>query len=319
MTQKTSDSRTASYHGAPLPVAWQLLGSHVDSLRRSFETSRLVLEFLHKMLCNAAIANNLISLNYRIDTFHTTLQFRLDTLRIDCPAAWYRSVSLDHAGPFQTKILVYPVFSHNAELPWEQVQNDLARRWRAGATLDNIKDKLPSLWQELLAINALLASVSESSRTVGIDFEQKVHRSESSISPDLDPIINEAREIFISIRRKCDLAFETLMAKCFQFWKISRNQQRSQTEAERIRAEFSKKRQHGATSKQSPLHGSLQYLGFRELPAADELKSRYLTLAKRYHPDRPGGKEESFKKLSESYRCVVKALKASKQPSSSRA
>lgn len=47
---------------------------------------------------------------------------------------------------------------------------------------------------------------------------------------------------------------------------------------------------------------ALLFLGFETYPSLAELRSRYLALAKKLHPDTSRGDHESFKRLSRYYR-----------------
>ena len=71
-------------------------------------------------------------------------------------------------------------------------------------------------------------------------------------------------------------------------------------EQSRRRNEASQQRA-GAVFKTSRDIEALRYFGFSDFPAADELRRKYLELAKRYHPDAGSGHEEKFKTLSRVY------------------
>ena len=54
---------------------------------------------------------------------------------------------------------------------------------------------------------------------------------------------------------------------------------------------------------------ALEFMEFENYPDPLQLKKRYHALARKYHPDSPGGNEEEFKKLGSFYNYLVECLK----------
>ena len=87
-----------------------------------------------------------------------------------------------------------------------------------------------------------------------------------------------------------------------------------------MREEFKRRRQTASTT--APQHGvrhlsgadidALRFMGFEEVPAPELLRQRYIVLAKQYHPDRHGGNENAFKRLSSAYSHLINRLDLTK-------
>ena len=52
----------------------------------------------------------------------------------------------------------------------------------------------------------------------------------------------------------------------------------------------------------------MNFMGFSSMPDKNGLKKKYRLLAKKYHPDCPGGSAEMFKKLSEAFREIARNI-----------
>ena len=61
------------------------------------------------------------------------------------------------------------------------------------------------------------------------------------------------------------------------------------------------RRRHHAQSARGRDREALDVFGFVDYPTHDELRRRYLELAKKLHPDAVGGSDDEFKHLSKAY------------------
>ena len=55
------------------------------------------------------------------------------------------------------------------------------------------------------------------------------------------------------------------------------------------------------TSEVEEIEEALEILGLPKMVTAEEVKHRYRELAKRYHPDRPGGEAERMERIQRAY------------------
>jgi len=79
------------------------------------------------------------------------------------------------------------------------------------------------------------------------------------------------------------------------------HRRRNRQDAQQTRDQFAERRKSATKQPRTPGDAqALSFMGFEEFPTSEELRKRYLTLAKQMHPDH-GGHEDSFKLLTKAY------------------
>jgi hypothetical protein len=131
-------------------------------------------------------------------------------------------------------------------------------------------------------------------------------------------LINVRNEIS-AIRFRLDGCFSQLMETSVRFWDYQKKHapeaeqpsRRSQSNpaADSVREEMRKRRATNQTHFLTPVDlNALKFMGFKDLPNQVELRQRYIELAKKLHPDRFGGEDQSFKQLSISYNHLLERV-----------
>lgn len=252
-------------------------------------------------------------LSLRIKALENTLRFRLGILHPERPMAWFRAPATTTTGPFASALLDEPVLGPYDLGDVEQIKTDLNLMWQERrATPLPFQSDGPSLWRTLLSLNAELHSLMQ----LPAPYE---HLSLAALPENL-PVKLESRALrafLLNVRNELVTARDRLIdchgalrKKCEELWAVQattepRTQRRrgqTQAHAESVREELRRRRESrwrllltGADQR------ALKCLGFDELPPADTLRRRYLELAKKLHPDRPGGDDHAFKEIASAY------------------
>jgi hypothetical protein len=247
------------------------------------------------------------------------LRFRLGILRPERPGAWFRAPAATSTGPFASAVIEAPVFALYDPSETEAVSKQLLDLWHARAAGPlPFKEATPNLWGSLLELNAAWTALVKVP-------EPFAHLSLAELPDGLPKAIDSralrafllnVRSEVLSTRARLDQAFDELRRASERFWTYQIEQERrfrgrhGGTErprvnptADSVREEFKRRRQ--TTAVLPPLSSgdreAMRFMGFDDVPTSDALRQRYLSMAKRLHPDREGGSDTAFKMLSSAY------------------
>lgn len=260
----------------------------------------------------------LTQLAQRVKILGQTLDFRLGILAPDRPQAWFRPPAATSSGPFASTLLPEPVFAGDEIWNVDQLVSEITTSWesRSISNLTQIGEG-PSLWRTLLTLNRDLEAICSLPEPYG---ELRLDTLPDGLTISLESrplrafLLNVRQEI-ITTREKIDDCKNRLWAASEPFWETQRKSQAGQrprgrvygngpgAAADRTREEFRQRRTRTlrAVFLAPADMQALQFMGFEELPSQTELRQRYLSMAKKLHPDRQGGRDEGFKLLSTAY------------------
>jgi hypothetical protein len=103
----------------------------------------------------------------------------------------------------------------------------------------------------------------------------------------------------MTVRDRLNICFNQLWSACERFWV-----QQQKTLDEQKRKQNQQSSQQRRSTEAVLLHSdieALRFMGFIARPSQENLRKRYLELAKTLHPDVNGGKDDSFKMLGKAY------------------
>lgn len=268
-----------------------------------------------------------------------TLSFRLGILNPEREAAWFRQPLSRSAGPFASSILTEPVFAPYDFDRQGEVRTRIRQAWNKHIVGDiPFSADISCLWKTLLKLNADL----EQAVILSQPFEElRLDAMPDGLPSDLESAALRAflinvRNTIQQNRRRLDDCFRTLWGASEQFWdaqsKVRAKKSgassarptstttsfrdskdsgaprgfRASDGAQEMRDEFRRRRQsRGFVSHSRGMREALTYMGFEEMPTAEILRKRYLTLARKFHPDCEGGSDDAFKNLSKAYDLIA--------------
>ncbi len=281
-------------------------------------------------------------LSQKIKGLENTLKFRLGILRPERPQAWFRAPAATSTGPFSATLIDEPVFASFDPWDADKVKRELYALWTARRAKGlPFKDDGGCLWKTLLTFNADYKRL--------VDLPAPFHAFTLETLPDTLPVHLDSRALRAFLlnvrnevrgaRERLDLCFRQLREASERFWAFqlehgatepspqrpfghtgaSQHRGPSNPQADSMREEFKRRREktHQSQSQgaRAILSGNdldaLRFLGFEDYPALEALRQRYLQLAKQYHPDRNGGNESAFKRLSSAYAHLMSRIEVS--------
>lgn len=259
----------------------------------------------------------LTSFGQKLKVLEVAIRSRVGILPPDRPQAWFRAPVVQEGGPFSPKISPIAVIGNYPTEQVSRVRETIDFAWKQ-RTIENLPFSLDpkNLWGELLTMNAKLKQLIELPEPFQsanfIDFSSALPRelASESLAAFLGNVSNEAK----LLNSRLESAYQALRALTEKLWtyqeKVVTNfrsggSAHSGDNAKQMRDEFKRRRhdpsasiyREGLTRKDLE---SLQSMGFSDFPDPQALRSRYIELAKRYHPDR-GGDETVFKDLTQAY------------------
>ena len=268
-------------------------------------------------------------LSGRLAVFSNTLKFRLGLLAPERTGAWFRDAMRCTGGPFPQQILADPVF--NAFHPTST--HAVATKIRASFAARKVEE-IPFLKQESCLWLTLLELNREWDELCRIQVAGETYRLD--ILPDglpaplcsqtLHTFLQNVRAALLQARSSLDESYWGLWHASEQFFKhmdllASQQQQQQQKQqktkttnpkgADDLRESMRHRRAHLVKQRTLSIkeRRALEFMQFDAYPDALQLKKRYYTLARKYHPDSPSGNEEEFKKLGMFYNYLVECLK----------
>jgi DnaJ domain len=269
----------------------------------------------------------LTHLAQKVKILGQTLDFRLGILAPDRPQAWFRPPAATSSGPFASALLPEPVFSGEEIWNVENLVSEIATAWESKSisSLTQVGDG-PSLWRTLLTLNSELEGICTLPEPYS-GFRLDILPDGLTLPLESRPLrafLLNVRQEIISVREKLDDCKKRLWAASEPFWEAQKKSQASQrfrsrvygsggaASAERAREEFRQRRTRTlrAVFLAPADMQAMQFMGFEELPSQTELRQRYLTMAKKLHPDRQDGRDENFKILSSAYERLLARVQA---------
>ncbi len=242
------------------------------------------------------------------EKFQKTLELRLPLLDYKRKDSWLREYnsSMNQAF-FSVETSKLPVFlSFKLEnsktllrqiyLAWDNKKSNLASLFKVGDCLLLELLRLNEAWHEIDSFSELFPSLKLS------EFNGEVN--EYIDSKALKAYLFKVKKHIILARKCIDSCFEYFMDYAHPFLK---HQIKLAREFEESQGNF-KKHNDSFNFNKSSYKTALDFMGFALQPNKEGLKKKYRLLAKKYHPDCPGGSAEMFKKLSEAFREIARNI-----------
>ncbi len=332
MSKETTTESTSQPSAASQPRDWFLpaiesnadVGGCLDAVISEL-TSRA--QFIHSIKTNLDQklpngADTITSLGQKLKGLENTLRFRLGILRPERPQAWFRTPAVTTTGPFSSSVLNEPVFAPFDAAQSDKLKLEIIKCWEASShKVYNFQDNSGCLWRTLLSLkweHELICRLKAPYEQLRLDVLPD-HLPEKFESRALRAFLINVRNEISAIRFRLDSCFEQLMATSVRFWDYQ-NKHASEAEptirrpqsnpaADSVRAEMRKRRATTQAQFLTPVDlNALKFMGFKELPNQVVLRQRYIELAKKLHPDRFGGEDQSFKQLSVSYNHLLERV-----------
>lgn len=253
----------------------------------------------------------------RLKGLENTLRFRLGILRPERQAAWFRAPATTSGGPFSSAVLEEPVFAPYDAAAWSQVKGALEAAWQARSAGNlPFQDASACLWRTLLGYAETLESIA----VMPAPFAHlRLDTLPDGMPQDLES--RALRAFLINVRGELIATRERLSACYLQLWEASEKlwsaqalaelrkaseqppRARAASAADDVREEFKRRRAHtDARRMLTPADiDALRFMGFETIPTSNDLRQRYLAMAKRLHPDLQGGSDMQFKNLTRAY------------------
>lgn len=243
----------------------------------------------------------------------TTLEVRLGVLNAERPGGWFREAMFESAGPFQTKTLRDPVFTEYETKLYPKMREQIQKCWRGCLELDDRYARPgDSLWRKLLAYNALFNKIAQVkiNKVSTLNLNKVPHELPNELdSPLIRQFLLNVAARLSKLRSELNECYSMLWKSSTNLWRVQMDEFQEgggSSYSNSSREHFRERRQqkYCLTGKDLARNRALEFMRFSEMPTASDLRSKYIALAKQYHPDLLGGSEERFKKLSEAYRIL---------------
>jgi len=289
------------------------LDAVISELNSRAQFIHLIKSNLDQKLPNGA--DTITNLGLKLKGLENTLRFRLGILRPERPQAWFRAPTVTTTGPFSSSVINEPVFAPFDVGQSDKLKLEIIKCWEASShKIYNFQDNSTCLWRTLLSLkweHELICRLKPPYENLRLD-----------VLPDFLPEKFESRALraflinvrveISAIRLRLNSCFDQLLETSVRFWDFQKKHapdadigsRRSQSNpaADSVREEMRKRRATSQAQFLTPVDlNALKFMGFKDLPNHTELRQRYIELAKKLHPDRFGGEDQSFKQLSVSY------------------
>ena len=262
---------------------------------------------LKKNLCEfeGRSSDSISNLAKQVKEIEDTLSFRIGMLSPARPGAWFRENMNQGAGLFGNEVLSEPIFAKYDAKSLSQLEAALVKSFDSRSILPLPMAEGPSIWRSLLRLNVAWEGIDTLSQPfVGIRLSDLPDSLPKNLwTPSLSAFLDKVNEAHIGVRDSLDNCYKKLLDKSKDFWSCQREQTsrptRSDFKGTPPKADSSKLNSRCRLTVSD--FRALEFMRFNKLPSKKDLRQRYIKLAHSYHPDRPDGNEERFKKLAEHY------------------
>lgn len=334
MSKDLSTLHDDSTRVATLPRDWFLpaiesdkgVGGYLEAVIDELQSRA---QFIHALKQNLdqklpSGLDSITNLSQKIRGLENTLRFRLGILRPERPQAWFRASAVTTAGPFSSTIINEPVFAPYEPFDVDKLQAELRKCWDASTNkVYTFQDSSSCLWRTLLAMkweHELICRLKAPFDDMRLDVLPD-HLPARFESRALRAFLLNVRNEVQGLRLRLDHCYNQLIECSMRFWEYQKKHifnaeqarswrpQSNQT-ADSVREELRKRRANQAQFLTPGDINALRFMGFQDLPNHSQLRQRYIELAKKMHPDRFGGEDQSFKQLSQSYSHLLERIGA---------
>jgi hypothetical protein len=285
-------------------------------------------------LCGDSRLDSISLLISNCRRIEASLDGRIDVLRPEREADWFKVAEHAMEGPFTVASIKHPIMPKYSIWDHQKLKDQILDCWaKAEAEISSFSG--PSLWHELLALN------SQWNRINAIEFDGSNYKLETNPeelpdslkSPVFLGFMRNVQKRLNEAHLHLERLFGRLMSSSEQLWKYQESRlQRQNSEfnekptsnpdplaqhfraAKKMREEFRKRRQVQRPTQQinATLRSALKFMGFDKMPEPEGLKRKYRIMARTLHPDCNNGEDSEFKQLAESYRVLTACVTSTK-------
>ena len=274
----------------------------LDQVIQQEEARLLFLKALKSSLCDGHSIDAITLLKSEASTLKKTLDVRLGVMDSSRFPAWFRSSTNTEWGPFPGHVIKDAVFNEFPRDRARKVRNEILSSWDSGAEKISSMSGGECLWSRLLRLNCRWHKICN----LGTPYADL---SLSELPEGLpDDFSSPALIGFLAnVRGTVDEVRELLNDCFFDLFSISEDFLKAYYRKKTTGQSYSY--QKSATYVSQELKSSLSFMDFTDVPSDMKLiRSRYLELARSYHPDVCGGDESLFKDLTFHYNNIIQSL-----------
>ncbi len=277
----------------------------------------------HSLWDQNAQVDSLSSLKMRAERVTHTLNARLGIMDPSRPAAWFRPASTGSFGIFTRDMIADPMLPSYDVRELDRVEENVRRAWADRA--ENVRGwpVTPSVWGRLFALNHEFdARMKFAEPFAGIRLDTLPEKLPEDLStPVLRGYLTNVRANLAEVRQMLDGIFGRIFLASEKMWLHQRKLAKSEpqpagpqqwAEARRIRDDLRARREAQRTTYRysNTISAALEALRLDRMPSDEqELRRRYLELARELHPDRNEGRDDEFKQIAQAYDILCKAVR----------
>ncbi len=252
-----------------------------------------------------------------------TLDYRLGLLRPEATESWFREFTQKPNFIFRDPIITLPIFKPFNVHKVTEYKELLRLSFAEGREPAKIPlDLKSSIWGEILQLRHQLCRLATLEGNFGkinlfrgeVELNSAVCESES-----LRIWVEKVQGRFIGLGDQLEVCFQKLWQASRPFWLLQQNTSLKKDSkpdpfrvyADDLRQKF-KQRRLDAKWVHLTWHEkeALDLLGFASMPDSQSLRSRYLELVKKHHPDRSREEGNEFKKIVLSYELLKERIES---------
>jgi hypothetical protein len=312
---------------APALYEDHTVGQSLAAVHKQLQVKLGFVRALTGKLCGDSRLDSISLLISNCRRIEASLDGRIDGLRPEREADWFKVAEHAMAGPFTIASIKHPIMPKYSIRDHHKLKEQLLSSWaKAEAELSSFSG--PSLWHELLALNSQWDKIN------AIEFDDNTYKlstnpeelPETLRSPIFLGFMRNVQKRLNEAHLHLERLFERLMTRSEQLWEYQENRLKRQSSdlnkdssseaagqrqhfgaAKKMREEFRKRRQAQRPAQQinATLRSALKFMGFEKMPEPEGLKRKYRIMARTLHPDCNNGEDSEFKRLTESYRVIT--------------
>lgn len=292
----------------------------LDAVIAELDERRLFTLVLKQILTkdNLKGLDNISLISQRVKTLEDTLNFRLSLLSPQRCSAWFRSSTTQNTGPFAPAIMNEAVFPKFDAYQTAEVKHAITSSWEKGSLVEFFaKNTQNSLWSMLLQLNQELFQLNRFPAPFEhLNLELLPEKLPDHLaSQEIKRFLFNVKKEYLAVRRRLDRCYERFWELSLAFWRYytfvnKREHERESIPnevADRMREKFKQRREQNRQQQSqmrrtlSPEQEYLKFMGFHHAPCRQDLKKRYILMAKQMHPDK-GGDALTFQQLTEAFK-----------------